>query len=91
MKNLGFTLDYHLTMNAHVSDIARTCYFELRHLAYIRRFQTSTATDTLGDCSFSFAFSFVWNSIPNDVRYDPSLSSFKSRLKTYLFRLVYKD
>ena len=47
MKNLGFTLDCHLTMNAHVSNIARTCYFELRRLAYIRRFLTSTATATL--------------------------------------------
>ena len=31
-------------MNAHVSNIARTCYFELRRLASIRRFLTSTAT-----------------------------------------------
>ena len=46
---------------------------------------------TLGDHSFSFASSSVWNSIPNDVRCAPSLSSFKSRLKTYLFRSVYKD
>ena len=44
VKNLGFTLDCHLTMNAHVSNIARTCYFELRRLASIRRFLTSTAT-----------------------------------------------
>ena len=194
-------------MNAHVSDIALTCYFELRHLASIRRFLTSTATATLvssfvlsridycdsllfgsthdvtshlqrmqnyatrvilclpmsssitthlkslhwlpvkvrstykiaclcyhchsstapsyvadmlhrkllhtrntrsssctmpllnrpahskailGDRSFSFA-SFVCNSIPNDVRCAPSLSSFKSRLKTYLFCSVHKD
>ena len=46
---------------------------------------------TLGDRSFSFASSSVWNSIPNDVRCAPSLSSFKSRLKTYLFRSVYMD
>ena len=207
VKNLGFTLDSHLTMNEHVSNIARTCYFELRRLASIRRFMTSTATATLvsafvlsridyydsllfdsthdvtshlqriqnyaarvilrppmsssiamhlrslywlpvnvrstykiaclcyhchsstapsyvtdmlhrkplhthntrfssytmpllnrpahskatlGDHSFSFASS-VWNSIPNDVRCAPSLSSFKSCLKTYLFRSVYKD
>ena len=44
VKNLGFTLDCHLTMNAHVSNIARTCYFELRRLASIRRFLISTAT-----------------------------------------------
>ena len=208
VKNLGFTLDCHLTMNTHVSDIARTCYFELRRLASIRRFLTSTATATLvsaftlsridycssllfgsthdvtshlqrtqnyaarlilrlpksssitihlkslhwlpvkvrstykvvclcyhchssttpsyvtgmlhrkplhtrntrsssytmpllnrpahskatlSDLSFSFASSSVWNSIPNDVRCAPSLSSSKSRLKTYLFRSVYKD
>ena len=44
VKNLGLTLDCHLTTNAHVSIIARTCYFELRRLASIRRFLTSTAT-----------------------------------------------
>ena len=208
MKNLSFTLDCHLTMNAHVSNIALTCYFEQRRLASIRRFLISTATATLvsafvlsridycnslllgsthdetshlqriqnnaarvilrlpksssiiihlkslhclpvkvrstykiaclcyhchcsiapsyvtgmlhrkplhtrntrfssytmlllnrpahskatlGDRSFSFASSSVWNSIPNDVRCAPSLSSFKSRLKAYLFRSVYKD
>ena len=47
LKNLGLTLDSHLTMNAHVSNIACTCYFELRRLASIRRFLTSTATATL--------------------------------------------
>ena len=205
VKNLGFTLDCHLTMNAHITNIARTCYFELRRLASICRFLTSTVTvtlvsafvlsridycnsllfgsthdvtshlqriqnyaarvilrlpkssnisthlkslhwlpvnvisiyniaclcyhchsstapsyvndmlhkkplhtrsssytmpllnrpahskATLGDCSFSFASSSVWKSIPNDVRCAPSLSSFKSCLKTYLFCSVYKD
>ena len=47
VMNLGFTLDCHLPMNAHVSNIARTCYFGLRRLASIRRFLTSTATATL--------------------------------------------
>ena len=46
---------------------------------------------TLGDHSFSFASSSVWNSIPNDVRCAPSLSTSKSRLKTCLFRSIYKD
>ena len=47
VKNFGFSLDCHLTMNAHVSNIARTCYFELHRLASIRRLLTSTATATL--------------------------------------------
>ena len=46
---------------------------------------------TLGDRSFSFASSSVWNSIPNDVWCAPSLPSFKSCLKTYLFCSVSKD
>ena len=47
VKNLGFTLDCHLTTNAHVSNIVRTCYFEHCRLASIRRFLTSTATATI--------------------------------------------
>ena len=46
VKNLGFILDCHLTMNAHVTNIPRACYFELHRLASIRRFLTSTATVT---------------------------------------------
>ena len=45
---------------------------------------------TLCDRSVYFASSSAWNSFPNDVRCAPSLSSIKSRLKTYLFRSVYK-
>ena len=47
VMNLDFSLDCHLTMNAHVSNISRTCYFELRCFASFRRFLTSTATATL--------------------------------------------
>ena len=46
---------------------------------------------TLCDRSFSFASSSVRNSIPNDVRCAQSLSSYKSRLRTYLLRSVHKD
>ena len=47
VRNLGSTLDCHLSMNAHVSNITRACYFELRRLASIRGFLTSTATATI--------------------------------------------
>ena len=46
VKNLGFTLDCHLTMNAHVSNILGICFFELRRFASICRFLASTATAT---------------------------------------------
>ena len=47
VKNLGFTLYCHLIMNAHVSNVAWTCYFELHRLTYIHRILTSIATATL--------------------------------------------
>ena len=47
MKNLNFALDSHYTMNAHVSTVARTCYFDLGSLTSIRRFPTITETATL--------------------------------------------
>ena len=52
VKNLGLTLDCHLSMNAYVTKIARTCYFELRRLTSIRRFLTSTANATLVSAFF---------------------------------------
>ena len=56
VKKLGLALDSHLTMNAHVSNIARKFYFELRRLASICRFPTSTATATLVS---AFALSII--------------------------------
>ena len=47
VRSLDFTLDCHLAMNALVSNIAQTCYFDLRHLASNRRFLASTATATI--------------------------------------------
>ena len=44
VMNLGFTLDCHLTINTHVSNIAHKCYFELHRLSSICRFLTSAAT-----------------------------------------------
>ena len=57
VKNLGFTLDCHHTMNAHVSNVARTCYFEQCRLASIRDFLTCTATATL---VFAFVLSRIY-------------------------------
>ena len=65
VKNLSFALDCHLTMNAHVSNIAWTCYFGLHRLASIHRFLKSTSTATFVspfvlsriDCCNSLLFS----------------------------------
>jgi hypothetical protein len=33
----------------------------------------------------------LWNNLPQNVRLCESIGSFKSELKTHLFRIVYKD
>ena len=85
VMNLGFTLDCHLTMNAHISNIARTCYFELRRLASIRRFLTSTATATLVS---AFALSRIdyCSSLLFGSTHD--VTSYLQRIQNYAARVI---
>ena len=85
VKNLGFTLDGHLNMNAHVSNIARTCYLELRLLASIRGFLTSTATATLVS---AFVLSRIdnCNSLLFGSTHD--VTSHLQRIKNYAARVI---
>ena len=85
VKNIGFTLDCHLTMNAHVSNIARTYYFELRRLESICRFLTSTATATLVS---AFALSRIdyCNSLLLGSTYD--VTSHVQRIQTHAARVI---
>ena len=85
VKNLGFTLDCHLTMNAHVSNIARTCYFELRRLAYIRRFLTSTATATLVSAFLLSRIDYC-NSLLFGSTHD--MTSHLQRIQNYAARVI---
>ena len=85
VKSLGFTLDRHLTMNAHVSNIARTCYFELRRLASIRIFLTSAASATLVSAfvlsRFDYCSSLLFGST-HDV------TSNLQRIQNYVARVI---
>ena len=85
VKNLGFTLDCHLTMNAHVSNIARTCYFELRRLASIRRFLTSTTTATLVSAIVLSRIDYC-NSLLFGSTHD--VSSHLQRIQSYAARVI---
>jgi len=44
---------------------------------------------TYGERAFSFSTPILWNSLPDSVKNTTSLSSFKSALKTFLFRKSY--
>jgi hypothetical protein len=46
---------------------------------------------TIGCRSFLVAGANIWNSLPWDVTSSSSLSVFKQRLKTYLFRFPFPD
>ena len=74
-------------MNAHFSNIARTCYFELRRLASIRRFLTSTATATLVSAfalsRINYCNSLLFGST-NDV------TSHLQRIQNYAGRVIFR-
>ena len=48
-----------------------------------------TRRATIGDRAFPVAAARYWNSLPSDVRDAPTLSAFRQRLKTYLFRVSF--
>ena len=87
MKNLGFTLDCHLTMNAHVPNIARMCYFEMCRLASIRRFLTSTATATLVSAfllsSIDYCSSLLFGSTHDVTSHLQPIQNYASRVILY--------
>ena len=47
VKNLGVTLDCHLSLKTHVLNLVRTANFELRRISSIRRLLTTEATAIL--------------------------------------------
>jgi hypothetical protein len=49
-----------------------------------------TRLKTYGDRSFQYAAAVEWNKLPLDIRESPSVSCFKSNLKTHLFRQYFK-
>ena len=44
---------------------------------------------TFGRCAFAVAAASIWDNLPVDLCRYPSLSTFKSGLKTYLLRTAY--
>ena len=50
----------------------------------------STNTVSFGDRTISVAVpNRLWNSVPYEIRSADNLNQFKSKLKTYLFRIAY--
>jgi len=51
----------------------------------------SIKLSTVGGRAFQVAGPTIWNSLPDSVISAPSLSTFRQRLKTYLFRASFSD
>ena len=85
VKNIGYTLDCHPTMNAHVTNIARTCFLELCHLASMCKFLTSTATDTLVSALVSSRIDYC-NSLLYGSAHD--VTSHLQRIHSYAARVI---
>ena len=85
VMNLGLKLDCHLTMNAHVTKIARTCYFELRRLASTRGFLTSSATPTLASAFVLYRIDYC-NSLLLGSTHD--VTSHLQRIQNYAARVI---
>ena len=85
VKNLGFTLNFHLTMSAHVSNIARTCYSYLRRMASIRRFLTINATAKLVS---AFALSRIDYCNTLLLRSTHDVTSHLQRIQNYAARVI---
>ena len=46
-KNLGVTFDSCMTMDRHISNMCKSSYYQIRNIAYIRRYLTIAAVKTL--------------------------------------------
>ena len=71
-------------LSDRVTNSSVTLRSSSKHVLYVPRTRT-----VCGARAFSVAAPTVWNKLPADVQLSNSVTSFKSRLKTFLFRTVY--
>lgn len=98
-------VDYKLAVMAYRSlhGLSSPYLSTLRRVADLpgRRNLRSSASDrlevpahrltTVGRRSYTVAASILWNTLPSDIQFAPSLPVFRSQLKTFLFRRSFPD
>ena len=75
----------------YVADLSSRCRGRLRSLTSSLFAVRPSRLVTVGDRSFATASPRLWNSLPVDVQSAPSLTTFRHKLKTHLFRQSYPD
>ncbi|CAH3033440.1 unnamed protein product [Porites lobata] len=87
-------------MTDHINKACNAAFYHLHNLRRIKKYLSRDSLitlllldhpkgkmlTTLGARSFSAAAPKLWNELPVELRQATSLNSFKSRLKTYLFK-----
>lgn len=106
IKLLGVHLDKHLNLKDFVNRKCRSGMWNLQKLKSIRNRllqlnivwhlwlcigQNAFTKNSTFARSFSVAGPRLWNSIPDDLNCCESTDTFKSKLKTFLFKRYYKD
>jgi len=90
---LVYTCQYGAALSYIADELSQPADFEARRC--LRSASSSslivrrTRLSTIGDRAFLVAAARVWNSLPQQVTSASSLSVFRSRLKTHLFRRRY--
>ena len=80
-KSLSNSIPSYLSELIHTYTPSRALRSQNKHLLQVPRFKTQY----YGRSSFTFNAPTLWNSLPLAIRTAPSIQTFKTALKTYLF------
>ena len=84
----------HGLASSYLSELLKLYAPERENLRYSESLWTTAChqpNNYYGERAFSVSGSVLWNSLPDDIRLLDDRSSFKSKLKTWLFNDVYKE
>ncbi|CAH3142426.1 unnamed protein product, partial [Porites evermanni] len=76
-RTLSAWFDSNFSMSTHIS------------MCFIKASVRKKKKKSFGDRSFSVAAPTLWNALPVSLRSIKCISTFKSNLKTYLFKLAF--
>ena len=78
---------------SYISDLiytkTNTCYLLRSNEGVLLKHPSGKMKKSIGDRSFSVAAPTLWNALPVSLRSIKCISTFKSNLKTYLFKLAF--
>jgi len=88
-KATQITAPSYLSQLVRVADLSGR--LSLRSARTNRLLVPSVKLSTVGGRAFPVAGPTIWNSLPDNVISAPSLSTFRQRLKTFLFQASFPD